>query len=290
MLLFVHYFDPHHPYAPPPPWDTMYDSRGGRGLPDRDSMARSCAQNPGRKSPQAERMALQYAGEISYMDHHVGRLLDALDQRSLLEEAIVVVTSDHGENHWEHPFYFDHGASTYDTTIRALGLIRLPHGRHGGMRIEGVVAGIDILPTLLRFLELPSPPGIEGRGLDLDPPRELVDLGVRFAQATRPIKGIEADPTWQNMEKARCVRQGRYKLIQVPFQQREELYDLDADPLEQNNLLDAGDSALEEKAEQLRRQLADWAASARPLPSHFEATRTDETVERLRSLGYLATP
>jgi hypothetical protein len=89
------------------------------------------------------------------------------------------------------------------------------------------------------------------------------------------------------MLKARCIRQGNYKLIQVPFLKREELYDLERDPLEQSDLLSDGSPEAEVVARPLRERLEAWAASANPLPSRFDPSQRQETIERLKSLGYL---
>jgi arylsulfatase A-like enzyme len=89
------------------------------------------------------------------------------------------------------------------------------------------------------------------------------------------------------MLKTRCVRSGKYKLVQVPYAGREELYDLESDPAEQVELLATSDPEAEAAARRLREQLEAWAASARPLPSRFDPSQREETIERLRALGYL---
>ncbi|MBU0638832.1 MAG: sulfatase, partial [Planctomycetes bacterium] len=167
LLLFVHYFDPHEPYDPPPPYNTMY---GGarRVTPEHTEVVRQGIRQAGHEATvEAQVLARNYAGEISYMDEHVGRLLEDLRQRGVLDQALVLVTSDHGENFWEHRFYFNHGLTTYQTTLHAVCLLRLPRAAHGGTRVEQLVASIDVLPTLLSYLGLEIPPGVEGEALDL---------------------------------------------------------------------------------------------------------------------------
>jgi arylsulfatase A-like enzyme len=284
LFLFVHYFDPHAPYEPPPPFDTMYDAQlpgaAPAGDPGRDQYA-------GAENAAAQKLALQYAGELSFMDKHVGRLLDYLRQRGILDQALVVVTSDHGENFWEHETHFDHGLTTYQTTMRAICLIRLPHAHLGGTRVEQLVANIDLLPTLLSHLRLPVRAGIQGQAIDLMRADQSFPPRIRFGQATKPWGEVETDPRWLNMRKARCVRRGSLKLIQTPYAQTEELYDLSVDPQEGNNLLPAATPEIKAQAAELRRQLEAWAQSATPLPSRFEPSQRQETIERLRSLGYL---
>jgi arylsulfatase A-like enzyme len=285
LFLFVHYFDPHAPYEAPPPFDTLYDPAGRQGLPDWITLRTQRLVEPGTPSALADRMARQYAAEITYMDHHVGRLLDTLRERGILDQALVVVTSDHGENFWEHGEVFDHGWSTHQTTMRAVGVIRLPGGAHGGKRVGGISASIDLMPTVLERLGVPAPEGMEGESIDLAgaaiPPERM-----RFGQASKPWQQVETDPRWTNLLKERCVRSGKYKFIQVPYAQREALFDLEADPLEQVNLL-TGPGAGEAPVGELREALEAWSTAVDPLPSRFEPSQREETIERLRALGYL---
>jgi arylsulfatase A-like enzyme len=286
LFLFVHFFDPHAPYEAPPPFDTLYDPLGREGLPPQHDVARDGLVPVGTKNEIADRLARQYAAEISYMDQNIGRLLDGLRERDILTDALLVVTSDHGENFWEHGAVFDHGWSTFQTTMRSVGILRLPGERGVGRRIESLVATIDLLPTVLAYLGIPVPEGIDGEAIELEAPWRAPQRAV-FGQATKPWQEVETDPRWTNMNKARCIRQGRYKLVQVPYAQIEALYDLQADPLEQNNLLAVGGSEVEGLATELRRRLEAWAAAANPLPSRFEPSQLEETVKRLKALGYL---
>jgi arylsulfatase A-like enzyme len=285
LFLFAHYFDPHYPYAPPAPYDTLYDPRGREGLPPWLELLELCKR--GDDSEDVRRTPLQYAGEISFMDHQIGRLLDALRERGILDEALLVITSDHGEHFTGRRFSvcFDHGWMPYQNEQRAVGLVRLPGARHAGIRITEPVANIDILPSVLAYLGIEPPPGVEGRPIDLDG-AEAPSRQDRFSQAARPHANVETDPQWANLLKARSMRRGAYKLIQVPYLQQEELYDLARDPQETQNLLAEPSPEVRGIAEQMRGELESWAASANPLPSHFVASMKDEVLRRLQALGY----
>jgi arylsulfatase A-like enzyme len=283
LFLFVHYFDPHRPYDAPAPFDTLYDPDGRAGLPP------VAAFESGQGIPQEDlrrfidRSVWQYAAEISYVDHHIGRLLDDLARRSILDDALLVITSDHGECLWEHGEHFNHGATVYQATLHTLCLIRPPGGVPGGRRVSRLIANIDIAPTILSYLGLDVPADADGAAIDLRkaaPPAER----VRFSEATKPGQDVETDPRWWNIRKARCVREGSFKFIQVPYLGTEEMYDLAADPTETRDLLAAPSPA---DAVLLREALQEWADSAAPLPSHFDSSLREETIERLRSLGYV---
>jgi hypothetical protein len=93
-----------------------------------------------------------------------------------------------------------------------------------------------------------------------------------------------------NILKARHIRSGRHKFIQTPYLGTEELYDLESDPSEQKNLLQDPSQETLEIAARLRAELTAWADSADPLPARFEPSQREETIERLKSLGYLGGP
>jgi arylsulfatase A-like enzyme len=287
LFLFVHYFDPHTPYNAPPPFDTLHDPRGREGVPSwHEVRDRGLCREP--VLPEVlGRLELQYASEVAYLDRELGRLFDGLRSRGVLDEAVLLVTSDHGEEFTEHPAFgmcFDHGWTTYQESVHAVGLLRLPGAAGAGRRVPHLVATIDLFPTLLDLLRIPHPPGIDGRSfdpLDTRPP----DPPERFVEATKPWREVETDPRWANMLKPRAIRRGRYKLVQVPYLRHEALYDLEADPHEQVNLLLEPGSVAPLAAE-LRTRLEAWAASAAPLPSRFLGN-DPEAIEKLKALGYL---
>ncbi len=287
LFLFAHYFDPHQPYMAPPPFDTLHDPRGRAGLVPVSELLRAAETSPAYAAEEARRHEQQYASEISYVDEEVGRLLEALDERGVLDDALLVVTSDHGESMWEHGEEFDHGEKVYQSTMHALCMFRLPGGRGGGVRSDWPIASTDVLPTVLSALGIDAPAGVDGEAVPLGAPVGPTPERPRFGQATKPWRGVETDPRWTNMLKARCVRAGRYKYVQTPYLGTEELYDLENDPDEGSDLLVTGSGQEAALAAEFRPMLERWAASADPLPSRFEPSQQEETTERLRSLGYL---
>ncbi|MBN2563148.1 MAG: sulfatase [Phycisphaerae bacterium] len=289
LFLFVHYFDPHTYYAPPAPYDTLYQRPEAMSAapPDLTAARDELARTEGKATPAAETLAARYAGEVSYMDEHIGRLLDYLEARGILDESILIVTSDHGENFWEHPSYFNHGLTTYQTTMSAVCMIRMPGGVQGGTRVDEAAASIDVLPTVLKHLGLPVPAGVEGKALDLTGTGVASTPRVRFGQATKLWDGNTVrDTRSRSLLEARCAVQGDLKYIQTPYVHTEELYDLSVDPHERNNLLIAPTSENAARAAELRERLDEWVQSADPLPSQFDRSQLDDTIRRLRSLGY----
>ena len=287
LFLFVHYFDPHTPYSAPAPFDTIYDKLGRSDLPGVEFFRAREGDDSPRVVHYAKRKELQYAAEITYMDHHIGRLLRYLERRQVLDDALLVVTSDHGESLREHHEVFNHGFGVYESTVRAVCMMRLPAGRSGGTRVDELTGSIDILPTVLAYMGMKIPGDVDGEPLDLMMTGKVTSRRVRFSEASKPWEQIETDPRWVNMTKPRCIHDGPYKFIQSPYQGVEELYNVRNDPDEVDNLLEHPSSGTAELADSLRRRLEVWAASADPLPSQFEPSQTQDTVKRLRSLGYL---
>ena len=280
LFLFAHYFDPHAPFVAPEPYGIMYQSNDE----SLEWLANLPVKNTKYHKPAK---ALKYAGEISYMDKHIGRLLDYLKQKGILDESILIVTSDHGENFWDHPGFWNHGMTVYQSTAGAVCMVRLPGAGKGGTKVKPLLASVDILPTLLKYMEIDIPEGIDGEAINLDQEKISYPTRIRFCQASKPWQDVEREYQWQNMLKSRCVIDGRYKFIQTPYKRTEELYDLDTDPLENNNLLKGATADISKNAGKLRDQLEKWAQSAHPLETYFEQQQRNETIERLKSLGYI---
>ncbi len=132
FFLFVHFFDPHRSYAPPPRFAARYD-------------------NP-------------YFGEVAYVDEQIGRLLDLLDELKLTEDTLVVLTSDHGEGLGEHG-EDTHATFVYDTTLLVPLIVRAPGLVPAGQRIAAQVRLIDLAPTILDALGLPGEQAMQGTSL-----------------------------------------------------------------------------------------------------------------------------
>lgn len=303
-FLFVHYFDPHLPYEP------RFPEAGLRGEPDPPpaidvgAVRERSTLRLGVPFPEALRLAARYDSEISHADRAFGRLLAGIRERGILDRAILLVVADHGENFWDHEDTFDHGHTVFETTIHAAALVRLPRdpARRAGAPPRGrldtsPVSHVDWVPTLLDRLGLAIPPGVEGRVLDLDARRGRPALDdphrARFAEATKPWMAVEEPGRWYNLAKARCIRLGPWKYVRTPYLDLEELFQLERDPGERVNLFDLlrgrPSSALPtpDELDRLRSELEAWDRSAAPFPTRFEEVSPEETVERLRRLGYL---
>ncbi len=220
FFLWVHYRDPHYPYEPPPPYDTLYAAPCG-GCAD-GSLATLNRLHEGWQPTPADltRIMAAYDGEITFTDHEVGRLLGRLDALGLTASTLVVLTSDHGEAFGEHGEWF-HGLGVYQPTIHVPLLARLPDVIPAGAVYGGVVQLIDIMPTVLDLLGLGPVPSAEGRSLM---------AALRGGAPTEGLAIVEV-ADWRYT----AIVRGEWKLIRDNLTGQHALYHLPSDPGEQRD-------------------------------------------------------
>jgi arylsulfatase A-like enzyme len=278
FLLFLHYFDVHYDYAPPPPWDRRFDP-DYPGTVDGSNFARSTLFRHAMPQRDLEHLEALYDGEIRWVDENLGRLFTELSRRGLFEDALIVVTSDHGDEFLDHSS-FGHERNLYDSTLHVPLLIRFPRGRDGGRRVATPVSLVDVVPTILRAADVPLPADTEGidlarvlAGDDRRPQPVVADLRTR-----RPTRAIVVG-RWKAIFGYRPRRPGAPPL-------RRELYDLAADPGERNDL----EMTEPQKLTELERRLAASHRDAGGLAPRFGRATVPgdpEFEKELQALGYL---
>jgi arylsulfatase A-like enzyme/thioredoxin-like negative regulator of GroEL len=243
LFAWVHLFDPHAPYRPPEPERSRYPSG--------------------------------YDGEIAYVDRVVGNLIDAWEARRGPGRTLVIVTADHGESLGEHD-EATHGVLIHDATIRVPLVLRAP-GIRLGRPIAAPVSLIDVLPTVLGLLRLPSPAGVHGR--DLGP--LLRGEPVPWSSVSGYSESLYAE-LHHGCAPLRGLREEGWKLVRGSVS---ELYDLGRDPNELRDLAAIEPIRARDMQEGLERLVADLDAGA------AETATLDEDARRaLQSLGYAWTP
>ena len=133
FFLWIHLYDPHSPYEPPPPFQEEYADR-------------------------------PYLGEIAFTDAQIGRVLAALEEGGLRDRTAIVFAADHGESLGEHKEQ-GHGFFVYQPTVRVPLIFSPPAGRSGGLRRRETVSLVDVFPTLVEMGGLKLTPGVQGRSL-----------------------------------------------------------------------------------------------------------------------------
>ncbi|MBN2327705.1 MAG: sulfatase [Candidatus Omnitrophica bacterium] len=166
FFLWIHLYDPHSPYHPPPPYSTMYD-------PDYDGPLRGSVaditrlnahRGQGASDRDLQHLRALYDGEVAYMDHQIGRLTAKLEEWRILDETIMAVMADHGENLGEEGRYF-HGDDLYQPAVHIPFFIRYPKKIASRTRIRQFVQSIDLFPTLMDLTDIPMISGVEGKSL-----------------------------------------------------------------------------------------------------------------------------
>jgi choline-sulfatase len=212
-----------------------------------------------------------YDGEIAALDAQVARLLEALRARSLTDHTVVAVVADHGEALGEHGEP-THGLLLYEGTLRVPCLLRAPRILAPAIIAEPVSIA-DLAPTLAGLLETPFPDSAPPQGRDLS-----TALLRRVAPPTADLYAESEYARTFGWSALSAVRRGGLKLIVAP---RPEVYDLDRDPEERQNLAaqEAQRLSLADGLERLRRDAG---------PDATTQAMDAETRERLQSLGYVS--
>ncbi len=248
FFLFLHYYDAHHPYEPHPP----------------------------RTSPFSDD---PYAGEIAYIDDCIGQVLDRLRALGVYDNTLVIVTGDHGESLGEHG-EITHSYFVYQSTLHVPLVIRAP-GCGKGLRVDGNVSLVDIVPTVLDLVGLERPARLQGVSL-----RSALEGGAG-PDGNRSLYAESMEAATFACSPLHCIVEGGWKYI---LTRRPELYDLSQDPGETKDL--AGQQP--EVAQRLRARLESLFNTLGPAAPGHSAVNVNpagvnaEAIKRLQSLGYVS--
>lgn len=175
-FVWVHLYDPHDPYEPPPPFDAQYRGRS-------------------------------YDGEIAYADSALGQFLSFLDRNRWYRDALIIVVGDHGEGLGEHQEE-THGIFLYDSTLHVPLILKLPGGQSAGEELGNQVCTTDILPTVLDLVGFPASAEFDGQSLQ--------PLWQGRKEAERLSPGETDYPLRFGWAPLRSLRAGGYKFIEAP--------------------------------------------------------------------------
>lgn len=267
FFCWVHYYDPHGPYAAPEPYTNMYAGQLDPNLPYLDQR-------------------VHYAGEITYADAQLGRVIEILKKRGYYDDMLIIVTADHGEAFGEtHGDVTEksHGAYLYYTTQHVPLIVKRPRREGAGRRIEHLVQLIDISPTVLELMDAtPLPESFQGRSFgDLLASRQRDGQGVAYAErGLLPVIGQLAEEV--ENRRLMSMQTPQIKYICNSARDQQELYEIQSDPTESRNVF----------AEKMTLVDSCYAAIMQTLGAeadrHAAATDVDPRVlEQLKALGYL---
>ncbi len=277
FFMFVNYMECHEKYNPPQPYDRKFMPEKyshWRVLQVGTDKAHILKASEKRKREDLEILTALYDGEINYLDHKIGELLQHLEQQGLADDTVVVITSDHGDSLGEHDA-IGHRMVLYEQLIHVPLLVRYRKHFKPGTRVPEPVQLSDLYPT---FLEL------AGVGLDKAESNGFVSLLQLDRLRERPYTVSEntAPRSLDGLE-MRALRTRRYKLIWKANGEH-ELYDLEQDAGETRNLYQAETKT----AEKLLRWMEQWQQqhAGQKLEAR-EAEHDEALAARLRALGYM---
>jgi arylsulfatase A-like enzyme len=274
--MFVFYFDPHHDYIPPKPFDTMFD-------PDYDGSIDGCgitdAPLKNNRPPQRDldHIVALYDGEIRYTDTYISKLLDAFAKFDILDRTLVVIFGDHGDEFYEHGGT-GHARTLYNEIIHVPLVFRWPSEIPKGRCFDALVSQVDIMPTIFDYLGIQHKLAMQGASL-----KKLIEGRVSWIN----------EYVFAGGSNGKCAIIGiRNKMLLNHAIGGTEFYDLSNDPREQNNIYQGLDSSSLTAA--FERQLKGWSLKNKeftarfPRDSHSDRIRLDEhRLKQLRALGYV---
>ena len=293
QFLFLHLMDVHWPYSPP----RQFITRFGERPRDISSVLSQVGQRAPPSSPVALGQLINlYDAEIAYVDRELGRFFNELKEMKLYDDALIILTSDHGEAFYEHG-YWEHarpwsndGPGLYEEIVHIPLIVKWPR-EFSGVRISSLVSQTDVFPTML-----------EAAGLEL-PNAWATSLRHHLVRRSRPPipRRVIAEFTSSSAEDgaamqiafrtqdSKYIATFRSHTVEDLFSskmEREELYDLRDDPHEKENLLLESDRNPGSYRKALRAYLAE--ARRRLSQQHGEEITVDESVlDELRTLGYV---
>ncbi len=224
FFAMVHYMDAHTPYGPPKSTLRLFQKKKCDRVRSPFGPSAYEAHFFKPSAEEIECVTALYNAEVRFVDDQIDRLVNAMERLHILDNTWLVITADHGEEHWDHGD-FNHGFQYEDEVTRVPLIIRAPGGQWGkGRRVPWSVPMQDLLPTFLEWFSIPPPDYLEGDS--------IMPLLRGEESADRPC--------YMEFQLFRRQRHawfdGRYKFIKPETGRGAYMYDLATDPKEQKKI------------------------------------------------------
>ncbi|MEA1929013.1 MAG: sulfatase [Candidatus Auribacterota bacterium] len=274
FFLFVHMWDVHYDYIPPAPYDRKFDPDYSGGIDGR-RFIHNPSINPEMDPRDLEHIIALYDGEISWVDHHLGLIVEKLKELGVFENTLIVITADHGDEFFEHGGK-GHRNTLYDEVVKIPLIIHGPGVAKRGVEVVEQAGIIDIAPTILNLCGLEIPSWMQGEVL-LSGPGDQPEQGEGAVL-------LELGP------ELKALRTNPYQLIFNLKHLQTIIFDLDRGPGETyQHLVTSPDRWNEANLKFYSRLTADRSLAEKyrggktGVPVHL----SEEEAARLKSLGYL---
>ncbi|MFO8058069.1 MAG: sulfatase [bacterium] len=229
-----------------------------------------------------------YDSEVAYTDHHIGRLIDKIEEMDLLDRSLIIFTADHGESLGEHN-YTGHGRKVYQPGMH-IPLAVMGPGIPAGKREDSLVELLDLAPTVLAYAGMEPAEDMLGTNLlpcirgEKECPRDRTVFYETFAGAAPNIEGADkflTKPIYVGL------RHDNIKLMYRVRYSKWERYDIKKDPDEENNLVDVGDPDFQKESDRLMEWYGKWEGDA---VVGETGAMTEEDRKKFEALGYIDNP
>lgn len=293
FFAFIHYMEPHLPYHPPARFVRRHlGAREERAAWRVNQHAlKFMSGQVAMSAEDFELLGALYDAEISYADECIGELVEGLRATGLLDQTLLVITSDHGENLGDHGL-MDHMFSLHESIVRVPLVVRYPGGRPRGVDAS-LVQTLDIFPTVVAATGAGrrnggAEIGTQFQGMPLPPFGERREFAVSELREVQPpiptLRKRYGSFDWRTFDRSLvAVRTATHKYVQGS-DGSEALYALDVDPGETTDRLVADP----ERAVEMRARLGAWRASFAPAAAAEPAPELDAEIRRrLADLGYI---
>lgn len=279
FFLWIHYFDPHMPYTAPQRFLPGVEPAPGLGYEFHDlAGVRRGYFYPDQQ--QSAWISELYAAEVRYVDECIGSIVKLLREMGIYDESLLVLSSDHGEEFWEHGG-FEHGHTIYNEQIRVPLVIKLPGSSPRDQeQVQTPISLLSLFPTILDYAGIDQRPvGAEDTSL-----RPFLSAGA-LEESCTPVFS-EALKYYEDQE---SVIMDRYKCIHYLSRDIYELYDLESDPGELHSLADTSPELVELARQQFQsfHQRCDSIKAAYGIEKGENLILDKSAIESLRSLGYI---
>jgi arylsulfatase A-like enzyme len=273
FFLYLHFMDPHSPYWPPEPYDKHFDPlyKGEITGQSHKQLDQIMLGKVKFSQQDLEHLVAQYDAEILYFDSELRALFADIESLGLLENSIIIFTSDHGEEFFEHGKLL-HGYTLYQEQLR-VPLIILGKGIPK-RRIRSTVSSLDILPSLLSLLNIKENTRFQGRDITPILDKKAINASPLFAEAS-----LNAVFTI----KFKSVILDDWKYINDLLNNSEELYNLKENPAENNNLASKNPDQLTKMRDMMNKFIQSTVTGLKRKLIPLDK----KSKKQLKSLGYI---
>ena len=287
FFLFIHCYDIHTPYNPPPPYDKMFQDFTYRGplrsYPEDNSALRAAFRKKYKVNDADIRyLTALYDGGIRYTDEKIGEFLSYIRNSELEDQLLIIITSDHGEEFMEHGSFF-HWQLYHRPNLHVPLIMHIPNYPKKEIKINTRVQSVDLLPTILDIAGFPAYPKAQGRSL-----LPLIERNRNFLKRSlwkvfHPFKKDSDISFAENPDKQMySVIADDYQMIHNSRLHSKQLFNLKNDPLAQNDIEKEHSNVSERLLSQYKKNYSVIPSYKSPLINLDERNR-----QKLIALGYI---